>query len=246
MTDLFHSFIYVPIYNLLVLLLDILPGADLGLAVIVATLAVKLILVPLSLSAVKTQRAMRVLEPELKELREKYKDDKEAQAKEMFALYKKHDVKPFASILMLLIQIPVVLGLYFVCMAVANNAIDPALLYSFIAHPGDVMVLFLGLFTVTSSSIALALFSGVTQFAYAWYAVPVPPKSTAPNPGMREEFARTMALQARYMFPILIAAFSYTSGVIALYLAASNLFMLGQEFVSRQLHKDPVLVSAKA
>lgn len=239
MADLFHNTIYIPIYNLLVFLLDTLPGADLGLAVITVTLAVKLLLTPLSLAAVKTQREMRVLEPELKALREKYKEDKETQAKEMFALYKKHDVKPFASILMLFIQIPVVLGLYFVCLAVSKNAIDPALLYSFVASPEAVSPLLFGVVAITGSSILLAVIAGVTQLAYAWYAVPVPPKSTKATPSMQEEFGRTMALQARFMFPFLIAAFSYTSGIIALYLATSNIFMLIQELVSRRIHKTP-------
>ena len=83
MADLFHTVIYLPIHNVLVFLVDVIPGGDLGLAVILVTLLIKLILMPLSLSAVKTQRMMRVIDPEMKALREKFKDDKETQAKEM-------------------------------------------------------------------------------------------------------------------------------------------------------------------
>ncbi len=233
MTDLFHNIIYVPIYNLLVFVADVIPGGDLGIAVIIATVIVKLILVPVSISAIQTQRAMRLLEPELKDLRERLKDDREAQAKEMFALYKKHKVKPFSSILMLFVQIPIVLGLYFVCMAVAKG-IDPALLYSFVPSPDHVSPLFLGIFSVAGSSIVLAVVAGLTQLAQAWYAIPVPPKSTEPNPSMQQEFGRAMALQARYVFPLLIALFAYASGALALYFAASNLFMLAQEFLVRK------------
>lgn len=231
--DLFIDFIYIPIYNLLVFFADVLPWSDLGIAVIAVTVAVKLIFVPLSVSAVKTQKAMRILEPELKELREKYKDDKERQAREMLELYKKYDVKPFASILMLFVQIPIVLGLYLVCKDVAQG-IDPALLYSFIPAPGAVSPLFLGVFSVATSSIALAIVAGVTQLAQAFYAIPVPPKVVGKEPTMQEEFARMLAIQARYVFPILIGLFAYTSGAIAIYFAASNLFMLAQEFGIRQ------------
>lgn len=238
MASFFHTVVYVPIYNLLVFLVDILPGGDLGLAIIIATLAVKLILMPLSLAAARTQKVMRTLEPELKALREQYKDDKEKQAREMFALYKKYNVKPFASILMLFIQIPIVLGLYFVCMSAATNAVDPALLYAFVPTPESISPLFLGIFSVTSMSITLAVLAGVTQLIQAWYVIPVPPKSTSASPTMQEEFGRALALQARFMLPILIGLFALTSGVIALYFTASNLFMVLQEFVVRQTHKD--------
>ena len=238
MTDLFHNFIYLPIYNLVVYVLDVLPGGDLGIAVIIATLIVKLVLVPVSLSAIRTQRMMRVIEPELKELRERLKDDKEAQAKEMLALYKKHNVKPFSSILLLFIQIPIVLGLYFVCLNVAKG-IDPSFLYSFVPNPEFVSPLFLSLFPVATGSIVLAVIAGLTQLAQAWYAIPVPPKSTAEKPTMQEELGRTMALQARFVFPLLIGAFAYTSGALALYFAASNVFMLAQEFIVRTFYPKP-------
>ncbi len=240
MADLFHTIVYLPIYNLLIFLEGIIPGGDLGLAVIAATLIVKLLMMPLSLAAAKTQKAMRVLEPELKVLKEKFKDDKEKQAREMFALYKKHDVKPFASILMLFIQIPIVFGLYFVCQGAALSAVDPALLYSFISAPDTVTPLFLGIFSVAGMSITLAILAGITQLIQAWYVIPVPPKSTSATPSMQEEFGRAIALQARFMLPVLIGLFALTSGAIALYFTASNLFMVAQEFIVRKMHKTPV------
>lgn len=239
MGNLFHTFIYLPIHNLLVFLVDIVPGGDLGVAVILVTLAIKFVLMPLSLSAVKTQRMMRVIDPEMKELREKYKDDRETQAREMLALYKKYGVKPFSSILLLIIQIPIVLGLYFVAQGATLTALDPSLLYSFVAVPTVFSTNFLGVFSVTTSSIALAVIAGITQFLYATYAIPVPPKSEKKNPSMQDEFARAMAMQARFMFPLLIALFSYTSGALALYFAASNLFMVAQEFIARTFFKHP-------
>lgn len=234
--DFFHTVVYVPIYNLLVFFVDVVPGGDLGLAIILATVAVKLILTPLSLSALKTQKAMRVLEPELKELKERYKDDKEKQAREMFALYKKHEVKPFASIFMLFIQIPIILGLYFVCQAVAGASVDAALLYPFVGAPETISTLFLGLFPVVGMSIVLAVVAGATQLVQAYYMIPIPPKSTSATPSVQEEFGRALALQARFMLPLLIGFFSLTSGVIALYFSASNLFMVLQEFIVRKTH----------
>ncbi len=243
MTSLFHNLVYLPIYNLLVFLVDVVPGGDVGLAVIAATLAVKLVLLPLSLSAVRTQRAMKLLEPELKELKERLKDDKEAQAREMFALYKKNNVKPFASILMLFIQLPILFGLYYVSRASLAEP-DPALLYSFIHAPTVISTMFLGIFTLVGSSLILAIFAAATQAFQAWYAIPVPPKSTSKTPSMQEDFGRAVALQARFIFPLLIGAIAYTSGVLALYFVASNLFMVAQEFVVRKLHPQTAAVVA--
>jgi YidC/Oxa1 family membrane protein insertase len=235
--DLFHTFIYLPIHNLLVFFVDVIPGGDLGLAVIAVTLAVKFILLPLSLEAAKTQKAMKALEPDLKALKEKYKDDKEKQAREMFALYKERGVKPFASILMLFVQIPIVFGLYFVSQGAASTVLDPSLLYSFVPLPENLNPQFLGIFSVTGMSITLALIAGVTQAAQAWYVIPVPPKNGHGAGTMPEEFARAMALQARYMLPVIIGLFALTSGAIALYFSASSVFMIGQEFLVRFLHK---------
>jgi len=239
--DLFHDFIYLPIHNLLVFFVDIIPGGDLGLAVIGATFFVKLILLPLSLEAAKTQKSMKALEPDLKALKEKYKDKKEEQARAMLALYKERGVKPFASILMIFVQIPIVFGIYFVTLGAATTVLDPSLLYSFIPLPETLNPLFLGVFSVTSMSITLAVVAGVTQLIQAWYVIPVPDKKEHGTASMQEEFARALALQARFMLPLLIALFALTSGAIALYFAASNLFMVAQEFLVRTIHKTPTL-----
>ena len=244
MSSLFHNVVYLPIYNLLIALVDVIPGGDVGLAVIGITVVVKLVLLPLSLSAVRTQRAMKLLEPELKELKERYKDDKETQAREMFALYKKNNVKPFASILMLFIQLPILFGLYFVSQHAVLQQVDPSMLYSFISVPETVSPLFLGIFVLTGSSLILALVAAATQALQAWYAIPVPPKSTSKTPSMQEDFGRAIALQARFIFPLLIGFIAYTSAVLALYFTASNLFMVAQEFVVRKLHPDPKPVTA--
>src|SRR4051812_45724892 len=97
--SLFHNTLYVPIYNLLIFFVDIVPNGDVGIAVIIVTIIVKLIVAPFSISAMKTQRRMKFVEPQLKQIKEKYKDDKETLAKETFALYKNNGIKPFSSIL---------------------------------------------------------------------------------------------------------------------------------------------------
>lgn len=238
---MFIDFVYIPLYNLLTFFIDSIPGGDLGLAVVAVTLFVRIIFLPVSLSAAKTQVVMQVIQPKLKEVREKYKKDPQQQAKEMMALYKEHNLKPFSSMLLMILQIPILFGLFFVTKDAALFGIDVSLLYSFIPAPETMTLFFLGAFSVASSSLPLAILAGVTQYAYAHYAVPVPKKKATQDASMQDEFGRAMALQMRYLFPFIIMFVAFASGAIALYLIASNIFMFGQHlFVSRKYPK-PVL-----
>jgi YidC/Oxa1 family membrane protein insertase len=235
MMSLFHDYLFTPIYNLLVFLVGIMPGGDVGLAVVLATLIVKIVLMPLSFAALKTQKAMKIMEPELKKVREKYKNDKETQARELFALYKKYDVKPLASFLTMFIQIPILIALYFVFINEALPNVDTSLLYSFVQIPAVISTFFLGIFAITKSSLVLAVFAGITQFAQASVMIVVPPKKEASGGTMQEEFGRAMALQARYVLPFIMGLVAYTSGAVALYFITSNLVGVAQELISRQM-----------
>ncbi|MDB5265405.1 MAG: 60 kDa inner rane insertion protein preprotein translocase subunit YidC [Parcubacteria group bacterium] len=232
----FTIVLYAPIYNLLIFLVDILPGGDIGLAVIIVTIIVKLVIAPLTISALRTSRAMQAIQPKFKELQEKYKDDKELQAKETFALYKKYKINPFASILTLFIQLPVIIALYYVFRHEVVK-FDPTILYSFVHVPAVISNNFLGFFPLTAHNIILAALAAITQFLQAKYAMPVPP-STGPDASASEQFNRTMAMQMRYMLPLFIGFIAYiSSGAIALYFITTALFTLGQELFMRKLPK---------
>lgn len=238
MSSFFTSFIYLPIYNLLAFFVDVFPGGDLGLAVIAVTLSVRFLFLPLSLSAAKTQRAMKEIQPKLKEVREKYKTDPQEQARQTFALYKEHNMKPLSSMLLMFIQIPVLFGLFFVTKDAALHSIDPAHLYPFVPAPDVLSAFFLGTFPVAAPSLVLALFAGLTQFAYARNAIPLPPKKSAEDSSVGDEFGRAMALQMRYFFPFIITFVAYASGAVALYLAAGNIFMYAQNLVVQRGAKN--------
>lgn len=235
MLSFFHTFLYVPIYNLMVFLVDVVPGGDIGLAVVLATIIVKLIIMPLSLSAVRTQRQMKLIEKELKALREKHKNDRELQAKEMLALYRANNIRPFSSILGILIQLPIVITLYFVFSREALLNIDPALLYSFVPVPETIAPLFLGTFTVAGHSLILALLAAAAQFVHARLSIQVPAVAEGAKRTATEDFGRMMALQARFVLPVIIGFIAYTSGAIALYFITSSLVGLVQEAVVRRM-----------
>ncbi|HEX2792300.1 MAG TPA: YidC/Oxa1 family membrane protein insertase [Candidatus Paceibacterota bacterium] len=242
MLEFFHAILYVPIYNLLIFLVDIIPGADIGLAVVLATIVVRLIMAPLSMAAQRTARVARVMQPELKAVRETYKDDKEEQAKQMFALYKKYGANPFAGLLVLIIQLPIVITLFWVFHSKTLLTVDPTLLYPFVNAPDAVNTLFLGVFLMTSSSFFLAALTALTQLAQAWYTIPVPPK--AEKPSMQEDLGRAMAFQMRFILPFVTGSIAFTSPALALYFTTTNLISIIQEFFVRR-EKLPEAVGSK-
>jgi len=236
-SDIFHAVAYDPIYNLLVFLVDVIPGGDVGLAVIFATIIVKVILFPLSLSAVRTQMVLKVVQPKIKEVQERLKDKREEMAKELMALYKKHKINPFSSLLLFIIQIPIIIALYLVFLREAFPEVNVDLLYSFVQIPELINLQFLGFIDVTGRSIALALLAGITQFFQVRFAMPAPgPRKE--NASMKDDMIRNLQVQMRFMLPVLITIFAYViSAVVALYFITSNLFAIGQELYMRQTVK---------
>lgn len=232
-SSFFHIVFYNPIYNALVAFIALVPGSDVGIAVIFLTIAIRLILLPFSLSAARAQRTMKLLEPKIKELKEKHKGNKEKEALETLALYREAQVNPFASILTVLIQIPVLLALYWVFLNESFVIVDAARLYAFTPTPHSVSLLFLGLVSVTGKSVFLAIGAGITQFFQAHIALSG--TASSPSSGAQSDFQKVMNMQLKYVFPFLIALISYTtSGAVALYFITTNLAGVLQEWHVRR------------
>ncbi len=237
-STLFNAVFYNPIYNALVALMALVPGGDVGVAVILLTIAIRLVLLPFSLSAARTQRAMKDLEPRLKELKETHKGDKEKEALETLALYREAKINPFASILIALVQIPVLLALYWVFRYEPFLTLDAARLYTFTPLPHTVTLQFLGFFSVAGKSFSLAVLAGLTQFLQAHLALSGTMKPS--GEGAQHDFQKVMGMQLKYVFPFLIGTISYTtSSAIALYFIATNIAGSIQEiYVRRTIASD--------
>ncbi len=232
-SNIFHIFLYNPIYNILVFLVHIIPGGDVGLAVVVITILIRIIMLPFSLSAARTQHAMGSIEPKLKEIKEKHKDDKEKQAKKTMEVYKEANINPFASIATTLLQMPMLLALYMVFRYEAFPAIDTHILYSFVVAPTVVSMNFLGFINIAGKSMILALLAGATQYLQAVHMMKRTSLSKVPDKKgttTKADFTKMLNTQMKYLFPIIITVVAYTtSGAIALYFAATNAFGAVQE-----------------
>ena len=233
MMALLKTVFYVPLYNGLIFFIDIIPGASAGAAVIALTILIKLILFPLSYKASKFQYEMKAHEADINRLKERYKDDRQAQGKVILEFYKEKGINPFAGILPLFIQIPIVIALYYVFYKGGLPSVDAALLYSVVPVP-EVSMIFLGL-DISQKSIILAVLVGVSQLLQGHLAMPpAPAKSEKPSFG--DDLARGMQLQMKYVLPIVMAFVAYAvSGAVALYFITSNLFTVCQELYLRRL-----------
>ena len=237
-STLFYSVFYNPIYNTLVAIVSFVPGGDVGIAVILITIIIRLVLLPFSLSAARAQRAMKTLEPRIRELKDRHKGDKKKTALETWALYKEAHVNPFSGFLTMLIQIPVLFALYWVFWHEPFSSINVTRLYSFTLIPTHISMEFLGILSVSGKSIFLALCAGATQFLQAHLMLKgTPPPSGG---GMQMDFQKIMGTQLKYVFPIIIGVISYTtSGAIALYFITTNLIGALQEwYVRRKLDTE--------
>ncbi len=234
-SSIWHGVFFDPIYNGLIFILNHVPGGDVGVAIIILTVVIKLLLLPLSVRATKTQHAMRELEPKLAEIKEKHKDDREKLARETMGAYKEAGVNPFASILLILIQLPVIIALYLSVYrggGVALPAINVDLLYSFVPTPETATMMFLGFMDIAARSFPLAFLAGVTQFYHTRLSLPpLAPKEKDAKPSFKDDFQRSMQMQMRYVMPIIIFFVAYTiSAAIALYFLVSNLMAIAQEY----------------
>lgn len=243
MIAFFKLTLFIPLYNALAFLSTIVPRNDIGLAIVFLTLVVKIALSPLQHKASKTQSKMKVIEPELVKI--KQNEDKEEQAKQIMELYKHHGINPFTSILLLFIQIPIIISLFYVFKSGFQLNLD--ILYPFVPKPTNINTLFLGLLDIHQKSYILAILVGLTQFVQMKLAIPPLPKDSGKEKSLSGDFARSMNLQMRYVMPAMIVFIAASlPSAISIYWITSNLFAVVHELMVRKISLKTALVSSKS
>ncbi len=239
---LWNTLLYKPLLNALAFLVSVVPGGDIGVAVILLTILVKLILFPLSEKQIRNQAAMNILAPELEKIK-KSGASKEAQATQTFELYKKHKTNPFSGCLVVIPTLLVFIALYSIF--IRGIKFDSNLLYSFVHAPAHINMLFLGLVDLTKASLFLALLAGISQYFQAYF-MPQPPKPKEGDNSFQANFSKSMGTQMKYIFPFIIAFIAYKySGVVALYLITNNVFTMAQQIYVGKTEKKVLAVEVK-
>lgn len=233
MVYLYQQIFYRPILNLLIYFYQTIAFHDLGVAIILATLLIRIILYPFFHTGAKQQMLMQRIQPKIKQIQEKHKDDRDQQAKALMDLYKEHGVNPFSGMLLLIIQIPILITFFWVI----RSGIDTAQitgLYPFVAVPQTINAMFLGLFNLAKPNIILIFAAALAQYFQAKLAIYRAPGSTGPA-SQAEKIARQMM----FVGPLItILVFYNFPAALGLYWLVSSLFSVVQQyFVNKHLAK---------
>lgn len=118
---MFNQYIVQPIFNVLEAIYALIPGHDLGIAIILFTILVRLALWPIVRKQLHQASLIKKLQPELKAIKKRAAGDRQKETKLQMELYKEHGVKPMTTILTLIIQLPIFIGLYQAVLKLINK-----------------------------------------------------------------------------------------------------------------------------
>jgi YidC/Oxa1 family membrane protein insertase len=195
LVNVFDLFIIQPIFNLLIGLYSLIPGGDFGIALIIFTVLVRWALWPLVKKQLHQVKAMQKLQPELVRIKKETKGNRQLESVQMMELYKKHDVSPFRSIGILMIQLPIFIALYQVIriFTLQRNEVakytygflkDVGPIKELIAHPDHLNEKLFGLVDLTKHAIIsnpfgidyilliLAVGAAITQYVMSKQTMP--------------------------------------------------------------------------
>lgn len=176
--NIFDLIFTQPVFNLLLFLYEVLPWRDLGIAIILFTVIIRLLMWPLVQKQLHQGRLMRQLQPQLAEIRKKTKNDKALQGRMTMELYKEKGVNPFSSIGLLLVQLPIFIALYSAVRIITSNRNEiPQFTYGFmdsvpgvsalLDNPQELQASFIGIIDLTESAISSPGIAAVILFGVA-------------------------------------------------------------------------------
>ncbi len=222
----FRISIYQPLLNALILIYNYLPGRDFGLAIIILTAFVRLLLYPLNQSAIRSQKELAELQPKLKKIQETWKNDKERQVKETLAIYKEAKINPLASVGLTLIQLPILIAMFRVFQQAINQSGITNDLYSFVPLPQGLKFLFLEKINLAQPNIILTVAAGAFQF---WQARMLIPKEKSNS--QKQDINEIMQKQSVYFMPLLTIFILFRlPSALALYWLATGIFSIAQQY----------------
>lgn len=231
----FNTLLVHPLFNSLVFLYNTVAIEDFGLAVIFLTIVIRLLLWPLTQKAISSQKRLQELQPHIKEIQKKHKENQEEQAKALMELYKERGANPFGGCLPLLIQLPILFALYRVFL----GGISPEYLqnlYSFVQNPGHLNTTLLGLVDLSHRSLVLAVIAGGLQFIQSKMMMKRNPLPQ--GEGAAALAAQMMSKQMVFVLPVITILISLSlPAALPLYWAITTLFTIAQQFVTMRAVK---------
>lgn len=240
MAQLFTTVFYQPLFNILVWFYNVIPGRDIGVAIVLLTALIRLVLYPLSLKSIKSQKALQDLQPKVKALQAQFKDQQEKLAQELMALYKSEKVNPMSGCLPVLIQLPFLIAIYRVFIhGLKSESFN--LLYPFVANPGTINTVSLGFLDLSKPHIILAVLAGAAQFWQTRMMVGRQSPTVAgkhPEGAKDEDTLARMNKQMMYVMPVMTVVIGASlPGGLALYWFVTTVLMGAQQWYIFHTHQ---------
>jgi len=227
--DLYYAILTQPLLNLLIFFYNLV--GDIGLAIIIVTVIIRLILYPSFKHQLESQKRLQQLQPKVQELRERHKDDRQKQAQEQMELFKREGVNPLGSCLPIIVQLIVLIALYRVFLTGLNGE-ALAGLYSFMSNPGTIDPTTVFGFNLSERNIFLAVITGAVQFVQSKMMTKLQPKPSTSGSDQGAAMANMMSKQFLYVFPVLTVVIgSQLPAGLVLYWFATTLFSVLQQFL---------------
>jgi len=207
-----------------------------SLGIIALVVLIRIILIPLFVKQIKSQRALTALQPHMKAIQKKYKDDRQKQSEEMMKLYKEHKTNPLASCFPILAQAPIFFALFWVLNGISQNKPHGLLKGEYLVSAQSASFFgaplsdtFLGADVTSTKIIAIALiiFMSATTFTtQRQLMVKGMPKMDSSNNMMLQQQKIML-----YLFPIIFAVtgVNFPIGVL-IYWSTTNLWTWGQQY----------------
>ncbi len=209
-------------------------GISWSWSIVLLTVIVRIALIPLTWRQIKSMRAMQALQPQLKALQEKYKNDRQVLNQKTMEFYQENKVSPFGSCLPLLLQLPVFFGLYIMLnnagKTVAQGAVG-ASAGAFAPGSPDYPVSWLWIPDITKFSLLLMFLYIASQFVASW-------QTARKSPGQQKMIA--------YFMPIMVGIFMYIGrwpAGLMIYWFTSNLWTIAQQYIAERVMPVPVIAS---
>jgi len=226
MIELFRTILYQPLFNALIFLYETVAVEDLGLAIILLTIAVRIILFPLFHKTAKHQRVAQRIQPDVKKIRDKHKNDREAQTKALMELYQNHKINPLTPFLLLILQLPILFALYRIFINGFGGE-SFSLLYSFVPMPDAFHQTLFGIVSLDTVSMPLVVITAAAQYFQGRLALAKSPKSDNTPPQMKK-VARATVFIGPVIALVILTRFP---AALALYWLTSTIFSIIQQVI---------------
>ncbi|MEK7212252.1 MAG: YidC/Oxa1 family membrane protein insertase [Patescibacteria group bacterium] len=233
MSYLYNLIFYNPLLNTLVVLYQTAAFGDLGVAIILLTILVRLVLFPVFQRTTRDQMVMQKIQPQLKKIQEDHRGDREKQSQATLAVWREHKVNPFSSFFLMILQVFILIALYQIFLGL-NKTDALAGLYSFVSKPENINPNFLGLINLYERNIVIVVLAAIAQYFQGRFSL------IKPKPGQEVSAAQKMNERMMWMFTGLTIVILWgLPSAAGLYWLTTSIFSVGQQIIIRkQLQKD--------